>query len=257
MNVRAALRRYGRGHAEAALDTYYFLARRSFGSLLVWLMIGLSLALPAGLYLLALNLGRVEADWTARPALSVYLKVGVGAPEIAETGRAIRALSGVTSVVAVPASAALAELRRQLPVDAELASLGGNPLPHSYRVATTEGADMAALEQRLGALPNVDQVVSERVWRERFAAITRLVTQMGWSLGAMLGLTSMVVAGAAVRLAIDARLEEILVLRLFGATDAQVRRQPSRVAGTPGMTIHSVRNTRRGAQDLRSPRTCA
>ena len=224
MTLGDRLRRYGRAHAEAAIETYYFLARRSFSSLLVWLMIGLSLALPAGLYLVAHNLSRVESDWSARPALNVYLKVGLATAEVQAATAAVTSTPGVAGVTAVSADEALAELRRQLPIDAELAALGGNPLPHSLLVAVRPGVDIVALERQLGRLPAVDQVVSERLWRERFSALTEVVVQMGWFLGAMLALTSAVIAGAAVRLAIDSRLEEIQVLRLFGATDAQVRR---------------------------------
>ena len=224
MSLRTRFRRALRAHAEAASETYFFLARRSISSLLVWLMIGLSLALPSGLYLLGVNLARVESNWTARPALNVYLDVGLAAPVVTRLRMQIAALPGVVAVEHVTAERALAELARQLPIESELRELGGNPLPDSFRVAAAPSIDLTALEAQIRRTSGVDQVVSERLWRERFAALTGLVIQMGWLLGSMLALTSSVVAGAAVRLAVDARLDEIQVLRLFGATDAQVRR---------------------------------
>lgn len=224
MKLGDRLRRYLRAHGDAATDTYGYLARRTLGSLLVWLMIGLSLALPSGLYLLAVNLARVETDWSAKPSLSVYLKVGMSAAEVSNASALVREAPGVARVVDVPPEQALGELRRQLALEDDLSLLGGNPLPHSLRVALRADADIVTVERALGRLEGVDQVVSERLWRERFSALTGLVVQMGWLLGTMLALTSSVVAGAAVRLAIDHRLEEIQVLRLFGATDAQIRR---------------------------------
>ena len=55
-----------------------FLSMRLGTSLLVWLLVGIALALPAGLYLLQVNLTEMTASWEGRPGLSIYFRHGSG-----------------------------------------------------------------------------------------------------------------------------------------------------------------------------------
>lgn len=222
--LRAAVARYGRAHRQAALDTYLFLVRRSLGSLVVWVMIGASLALPTGLYLASYNLAGVQSQWAARPAVTVFFTPELSSEGIRQLQQKLADVPGVASLVFVSANEALRDMSARLSLKDDLAALGSNPLPASALVTTTPDADLAALSARLRSLPGVDQIVLERAWLERLAAITQLMTRLSWLAGGLLALTAALVAGSAVRLAIDERLEEVLVLRLVGATDGQIRR---------------------------------
>ena len=218
------LRRSLRSHREAAVETYKFIAMHTFGSLVVWVMIGAALALPAGLYLASYNLGRVQAEWSARPALTVFFSPELSGEAVRDLRRRVAAVGGVTASVFVSADAALRDLSSRLAIKDDLAALGANPLPASVQLTTASSVDLAAIERTLRGMPGVDQIVVERAWLERLAALSQLVDRITWVSAAMLALTATIVAGSAVRLAIDERLEEVLVLRLVGATAGQIRR---------------------------------
>ena len=218
------VRRYLRAHREAAVETYRFLALRTFGSLVVWIMIGAALALPTALYLASYNLSRVQAEWASRPALSVFFAPGLAPQEVEALRQRIDTAPGVESLVFVSADEALRDLSGRLALKDDLAALGSNPLPASVLVTASPEANVDTIERSLRGMSGVDQIIVERAWLERLAAVSRLVTRLSWLVGALLALTAAVVAGSAVRLAIDERLEEVLVLRLVGATDRQIRR---------------------------------
>ena len=60
-----------RDHRRIALDSAAFVSARLGTSALVWLLIGIALALPAGLYLVRANLSLMADQWQGRPGISV------------------------------------------------------------------------------------------------------------------------------------------------------------------------------------------
>ncbi|MFB3104546.1 MAG: cell division protein FtsX, partial [Pseudomonadales bacterium] len=66
--------------------------------------------------------------------------------------------------------------------------------------------------------------VVEKTWLERVADISRVVNRLGVVLGVLFGIGAVLVTTTSVRLAIEARLDELRVLKLVGASDSQIRR---------------------------------
>ena len=62
------------------------------------------------------------------------------------------------------------------------------------------------------------------VWVDRLAAILETLHRIVQVLFAMLGLGVLLIVGNTIRLGIESRREEIGIIRLFGATDAFIRR---------------------------------
>ena len=196
-------------------------------SLLVWLLIGIALALPGALYLLQVNLTAVAAQWQGRPGISVYMQVGLA-------GDAVQALADdlakdplVARVLVVTAEDALREFQQYAGVSDALAHIGTNPLPASLRISLVDGTKPAAFDQlarRIKAAAGVDQVAIERTWLERLEAMSGVVRRLGWMLAGLFALGAVLVSATSVRLAIESRLAELRVLKLVGGTDAYVRR---------------------------------
>ena len=108
-----------------------------------------------------------------------------------------------------------------------VANLDENPLPASIQITSSEGADFIQLEglqRQLRAKSQVNDVVIEKTWLERLRDITTLLNRLGWIFGVLFGLGAIFVTSASVRLAIESRLQEMLVLALVGATRGQMRR---------------------------------
>jgi cell division transport system permease protein len=216
-----------RDHARIIRETATFVSARLGTSLLVWLLVGIALALPAGLYLLQLNLAAMTGAWEGRPGLSVYFELGSGAQALSGLRDTLQQQSMVAAVQVTTEAEALEEFQTFAGLADALALLDENPLPASLRATLASGADgddLDALAELARQADGVAEVVVERTWLERVTDITRVVTRLGFMLAVLFGVGAVLITATSVRLAIEARLEELRVLKLVGATDAQIRR---------------------------------
>ena len=216
-----------RDHARIFRETCRFVAERLGTSLLVWLLVGIALALPAGLYLLQVNLAAMTAAWEGRPGLSVYFTLGAPEGAVRALAERLGEAPAVAGVTVTTADQALEEFQRHAEIDDALALLEDNPLPASLRATLDAGAtsaDLDALAALAGEAEAVAEVVVEKTWLERVTDITRVVSRLGVMLAVLFGLGAVLITATSVRLAIEARLEEVRVLKLVGASDGQMRR---------------------------------
>lgn len=225
--IRPGLLALGRDHLRILGETGRFVSERLSTSLLVWLLVGIALALPAGLFLLRVNLAAMAGAWEGRPGLSVYFELSAPDEAIAELEARLEEHPAVTDVVVISPEQALAEFQRFTDLADALEVLEENPLPASLRATIAVGAgpaDLDGLAELASGAAAVGDVVVERTWLERITEITRVVTRLGVMLAALFGLGAVLITATSVRLAIEARLEEVRVLTLVGATHAQMRR---------------------------------
>ena len=205
----------------------HFVSARLATSLLVWLLVGIALALPAGLLLLQLNLNDMTAAWDGRPGLSVYFAVDAGQGDVDRVVVALQDHPAIGHVEVTSAAAALAEFEAYTGLADALDLLNENPLPTSLRAIVVAGASVEDL-QAAGAMVadavGVADVVMEKTWLERVIDISSVVSRLGVILGVLFGIGAILITATSVRLAIEARLEELRVLKLVGATEAQIRR---------------------------------
>jgi len=222
-----SLERWLRDHTRVARESLRHVSERLPTSLLVWLLIGIALALPGGLYLLQVNLAAIADRWEGKPGISVYFEVGAGEAAARAVEQDLAREDAVARVVLVTADAALAEFQKYSGVADALSHLGSNPLPASLRIVLEDGtrpAEFDRIATKLRAAQGVDEVTIERTWLERLEAMTRVVRRLSWILAALFALGAVLVTATSVRLAIEGRLEELKVMKLVGANDAYLRR---------------------------------
>ena len=210
-----------------ARDSVAFVSKRLAGTLLVWLLIGIALALPAALYLLDRNLAGAAGDWRGTHGFSVYFQVGVDAQVPAEFARRLADDADIKTVRLITPDEALAELRLHLGANDALEALGDNPLPATVRAVAKPDVPVTRLERlaaRLKAQAGVDAVVVEKAWLERLAAIRTLVRRAAGMVAALLGVGAVLISSATVRLAVLVRLTELQVRALVGASVRFMRR---------------------------------
>jgi cell division transport system permease protein len=220
--VRALLRH----HVHSLGATVRRLARTPFAFALNALVIGVSLALPLGAWVLVVNMERLAGHLDADPQLSVFLATDATRADGARVEAALKSAQGVRSFRFVPKDEALAEMKRAQGL-AELAgSLGSNPLPDAFIVALVPGDAPAAerLAAELRALPKVAHVQLDAAWIKRLEAMLRLGGVAAGLLAGLLALGLVAVTFNTVRLQILTQRDEIEVSKLIGATDAYVRR---------------------------------
>jgi len=225
--VRPGVGAWWRDHLRIARETVHFVSARLGTSLLVWLLVGIALALPAGLYLIQRNLSGMTADWEGRPGLTAYFELGASQAQIRAVVDLLEEDDGVTDVTVTTPDQALAEFRRYTELADALDLLDSNPLPASLRATLAPGVNTAALDPliaRVTGQAGVAEVVLEKTWLERVSDISSVVSRLGVILGLLFGTGALLVTATSVRLAIEARLEELKVLKLIGATERQMRR---------------------------------
>lgn len=214
-------------HRIAAHDSWRKLLQRPVATGLVWLMVAISLAVPSALLLTLENLRPIVPDVAGSAQLSVMLDREVNRTSAEAVQRQIESWARVDTVRLVGREQALLEFGEQTGLATLLASLDRNPLPHTLRVLPALPVSDSALSRLIGeleSLPNVNRVVADTRWVARLGET--LVAGERWvlALGGAMILGAILALANTLHLAIDARREEILVVRVIGGSPAFVRR---------------------------------
>ena len=214
-------------HRAAAASSWQKLVSRLAATSMVWLVVAISLALPSVMLLTLDNLRPLAPD-LARPAqVSVLLDGQLSLAQAESLRRQLADWASVENVVLVGRDQALATFGEQTGLSGLLTSLDRNPLPHSLLVSprvAPAGDTLSQLIEDLNALPNVSRALADNQWMARLNQI--LVAGERWvlALGSAMVLGAILALANTVYLAIAARREEILVLRLIGGSPAFIRR---------------------------------
>ena len=127
----------------------------------------------------------------------------------------------------ISADDALREFKQQSGFGDALDHLARNPLPHTL-IVRPSGANtsqsMMLLREELQNLPETDLVQLDTDWVQRFQAILDIARQTILIGSMLLGLAIIIIIGNTIRLDIQNRRDEIEVTKLFGASNAFVRR---------------------------------
>ncbi|MGH8528559.1 MAG: permease-like cell division protein FtsX [Nevskiales bacterium] len=222
-----ALRRFVQEHARICLFSLGQLYRAPAASVLTAAVIGITLALPAGLHLLLTNFNRVSLSWERTVQASLFLKDNVSEARGAALAQQIGRRAEVSESRYLSRADALAEFRRHSGFGAALDLLGENPLPAVITVQPKAQLPPRAVEgliTQLRALPEIEVAQLDQAWLQRLHAILRIVELVVQALALLLGLAVIVIVGNTIRLDIQNRKDEIVVMKLLGATNSFIRR---------------------------------
>ena len=214
-------------HASTSLGALGRLFRQPLASLMIVLVIGVTLALPAAINVIIKNAQSVSGSWDNALDFSVYLVPEITVTEAQGLASLIAQRADIESVDLVTADEALAEFKLQSGFGEALDQLGDNPLPHTLVVrpsAGNTGASLTLLQEEIANLPETELVQVDTEWVQRFHAILDIVRQALAIGAALLSIAILVIIGNTIRLDIENRREEIEVTKLIGAGNAFVRR---------------------------------
>lgn len=233
--VRVSPRTWATRHAQTLVGSLGRLYQQPFATFMTIAVIGIALAMPAGLHLLVVNGTSLGGRWDSAVDIAVYLKEGTSIEDTRTLAGTWRQRDDVDEVRVVEADEALAEFKAGSGFGGAFDGLAENPLPHTIvvRPAVERGnAELVAqLERALAAAPQVELVQADTQWVQRFFAIIEIVERLVSVAALALGLAVLVIIGNTIRLDIYNRREEIEISKLIGATDAFIRR-PFLYSGT-------------------------
>jgi cell division transport system permease protein len=137
----------GGRHAQAFFGSLGRLARSPLATFMTLLVIGVALALPAGLRLFVSNAQSATGNFASAVDLSVFLKTEVPLAKAQQLAQAARQRPDVAGVTLIPADKGLEDFRTYSGFGDALAALEDNPLPHVLHVRPhSEASSAAALE---------------------------------------------------------------------------------------------------------------
>lgn len=215
-------------HLQTMVGSLGRLMQHKLATLLTVLVIGIALALPAGLHLLVSNAQDATGNWNRALDLSVFLKRPTSAEEARRLIERIRLRRDVQSAELILADEALKTFRRESGFGTAIDALNENPLPHTLIVHPmaehANAADLQVLATDIRALPSVDIVQLDTDWVDRLEAILAALKAAVLIAAGVLALGVLVIVGNTIRLDIQNRRDEIEVAKLVGGSDGFVRR---------------------------------
>ena len=215
-------------HQRSSANSFSRLLATPLQTLMTALVVAIAMALPATLLVALKNVERIGQQWNSSPKISVYLNLRAQEQAIEQLQSTLQQWPQVQSVHYISAAQALIDFQQQSGFGDVLQVLEDNPLPPTLIVTpTTQAIAPAVLQQlveRIGQQPIVDQVEIDLEWVRKMQALMALGHKVVTGLALLLSLGVLLAIGNTIRLAIENRREEIVVIKLVGGTDGFVRR---------------------------------
>jgi cell division transport system permease protein len=201
-------------------------ARRT--SLLSTATIAIALFVLGAFLVVTANLERLGDEWSGAAQLSVYLADTIDDADRAAVERDLSGDPVVARVEFVSKQAALGRFSSTFPdLAPSIGIMGSNPLPASFDVSLkpagpgTNGVD--TLVARVRSLSGVTDIRYDKEWLDRLLRGVSMLRLIGAALGGALILAAALTVANVVRLALNARRDELDIMQLVGAPQAYVR----------------------------------
>lgn len=227
MAPRPTLASWIHHHRQAASGSLRRAFRLPVATGLTWLVVGIALALPASLLVILQNIEAVTSDMRSPARFSVLLEVGASLDDAQDILKRVESRVDVQDVTLIPQDQALARFAADTGLVGMLDSIPNNPLPHTLLVNPVDNVEsegLAQLARALEAVSGVDQVVFDTLWQARLAGVLQTGRRLAMGIGLLMMMGAVLILANTIRLAIDARRDEIAVIKLIGADDAYARR---------------------------------
>lgn len=182
-----------------------------------------------GLYgMAAHNISVVLERIESRVEIVAYLRDDAPPEQVRAAQQQLHGLPQVKEVLYVSREQALEVAKRELQeVRSLLTELGTNPLPASLEIRMRPGyrdpQTVQAIATRVRGLEFVEEVQYGHDWLEKVHLLRKVAAAAALVVGGAFAVVAALIIGAAVRLAVFARRNEILIMRLVGATDGFIR----------------------------------
>jgi len=204
------------------------LTRSPFSLFMTSAVIGIALALPTGLHLVLKNMQTISGDLDSAVQISLFLKKSTTDFQARQLASQLRGMPEINNIQYISRKQALQEFKRLSGFGNALKALEKNPLPAVIVVQPSLSDSNANSTQRLveqlQAKPYVDIAQLDMQWIKRLYSIMDIIRRGVVILAGLLALAVLLVIGNTIRLAIQNRRDEIVIIKLIGGTDRFIRR---------------------------------
>ena len=214
-------------HQRVAIDSFQRLRKDALQTLMTALVIAIALVLPCILYLLSESLGQAGSRLQQGQNISLYLQPNINKKASDSLQKSLKARDDIVAVTYVSPNQGLQSFQQWSGLGDVLSLLDSNPLPPVLLLEPIVGMSFEQLQElivELKALSTVDDVQLDLQWVQRLQSMTDFAKRLVLALGGLLALGILLIIGNTIGLAIQNRRDEIVVVKLVGATDSFVRR---------------------------------
>ncbi|WP_111638016.1 permease-like cell division protein FtsX [Marinomonas shanghaiensis] len=222
--------KYFRQHQETLTESFMRLVSYPLASIMTVMVIAIALSLPGGLYVLLKNVQSVTDQWEQQSVITLYLFSNLEDTQALALSHRLSALDNVASVEYISKEEGLRYFEQSSGYEQIMSSLPENPLPIVLRVIPTLTVDvntlasLQALRDQLAAQKEVEYAELDAQWLQRLANILSFGQRFVYALSVLLIVAVFLIVGNTIRMAVESRRDEVLVMKLVGATDAYIRR---------------------------------
>nr|VFJ59358.1 MAG: cell division transport system permease protein [Candidatus Kentron sp. FM]VFJ60080.1 MAG: cell division transport system permease protein [Candidatus Kentron sp. FM]VFK12409.1 MAG: cell division transport system permease protein [Candidatus Kentron sp. FM] len=227
--LRRVLHAWAIWHLQVIFSSAGQLAQTPLTTLMTGSVIGIALALPAGLYVLLENAQQINQGWTDTAQISLFLKTDQTDDDARAIARDLRREPAFSRVQVITRVQALTEYRQLSGFDTLFEALDmENPLPSVLVLYLAPTYSYPATIQRmvedLESRDEVEFVQFDLQWLERLYTMIEIIQRGILGLAVLLASGVLLIVGNTIRLGIQNRREEIEIAKLFGASNAFIRR---------------------------------
>jgi len=208
-----------------SLGQYY---RNLLSSILTTAVIGISLALPAGFYLLLENAQQVTSGWGGSIQITAFLKPDINDAVAKDFMNRLLNNPNIEAAKLISRDQALAEYKELSGFSEIIELLDDNPLPSVIIIfpkidALADGKDRQLLEF-LYSQPEIEIAQYDQQWVKRLYGIINIIQRFVIIFSAFIGFGVLLIVGNTIRMAIYQHRNEIEITKLFGATNSFIQR---------------------------------
>lgn len=224
------LGQYLRQHQSTLMESFMRLVNYPLASVMTIMVIAIALSLPGGLYVLLKNVQSVTDNWQQQSIITLYLYPQVDDTKALALSHRLSARTDIASVQYISKEEGLRYFERSSGYEQILSSLPENPLPIVLKVVPKEVVnlqsigDLQSLRDQLAAQGEVEYAELDAQWLQRLANILSFGQRFVYALSALLIVAVLLIVGNTIRMAVESRRDEVLVMKLVGATDSYIRR---------------------------------
>lgn len=213
-----------------ALTQNLGILRRMFASPLAGvlnvLVIGITLSLPAGMYVLLQNAQDLAAQISSTPQISLYLHMDAQDDDVTKLRKLLEQHPDIAHSEFVPRAQALEQLKQTSGLSDVISGLEKNPLPDAFIIhpRQNEAQALDKLRNELAKLPKVEIAQLDSAWAYKLEALLKFGRMVVIILASLLSLALIAITFNTIRLQILTQHDEIEVAKLIGATNGFIRR---------------------------------
>lgn len=188
--------------------------------------IGIALVMMGAFLLATMNMESFLQQMQSEALVTAYLKPGISITDAKALSLKFTSLDEIENIQVISPDQAAKELFSN-PNDRQLLQIGitgeENPLPTTLRIKIKSSSQLQALLKKIKLEPMIDTLSYGEELFQQFQGLSQLLWTVSLAIVILLGLASLFIVYNTVRLTLFMRREEIVIMKLVGATNWFVR----------------------------------